>query len=337
MLNVTLYFRKNDPACQQTKEDLLALQEKFPHHLLELDIDSDSVLKQKYDNQVPFVEAGPFKTQFPVTKQNLQMVVGAAFDRNMQIKQIDNKGYMENAKRVKTFDFGDRFSFWIARHYLAGLNILMLVYFGLPLLAPTLMHYGFKTPAAVIYKVYSPLCHQFGFRSFFLFGAQPYYPLAEANIAGVKTFEEVTQFQDLGNPYAVSRFQARQYIGDDELGFKVALCERDTAIYSAIFLFGLIFWAVGRKLPKLHWLVWLVLGIGPIGLDGFSQLFSQFNFGWLNAILPYRESTPFLRVLTGALFGGLTAWFAYPSIEESMNETRQFYLKKLAAIQALEE
>jgi len=63
-----------------------------------------------------------------------------------------------------------------------------------------------------------------------------------------------------------------------------------------------------------------LIGMGPIGLDGFSQLFSQFNWPWLASILPYRESTPFLRVLTGGLFGFGTAWFAYPYIEESMNE-----------------
>jgi uncharacterized membrane protein len=79
-----------------------------------------------------------------------------------------------------------------------------------------------------------------------------------------------------------------------------------------------------------------LLGIGPIGLDGFSQLFSQFNWDWLAAIVPYRESTPFLRALTGALFGLCTAWFAYPNIEESMSETRQYYIKKSAVIGASE-
>jgi hypothetical protein len=36
--------------------------------------------------------------------------------------------------------------------------------------------------------------------------------------------------------------------------------------------------------------------------------------------------------LTGALFGFATAWFAYPSIEDSMSETRQFFIKKIATI-----
>jgi hypothetical protein len=72
--------------------------------------------------------------------------------------------------------------------------------------------------------------------------------------------------------------------------------------------------------------------MGPIGVDGVSQLFSQMNWQWLASIVPYRESTPFLRVLTGGLFGFTTAWFAYPYMEESMAETRQFFIKKFASI-----
>jgi uncharacterized membrane protein len=184
----------------------------------------------------------------------------------------------------------------------------------------------------VIYTIYKPLCHQFGFRSFFLFGEQAYYPLAEAGIPGVKTFEEVTGFQDLDNPAAFSRFQARQFTGNETVGYKLALCERDVAIYGAIFLFGIIYAATGRRIKPLHWVLWILIGMGPIGLDGFSQLFSQMNWQWLASILPYRESTPFLRLLTGGLFGFTTAWYAYPYMEESMAETRQFFIKKFAAI-----
>jgi hypothetical protein len=97
-------------------------------------------------------------------------------------------------------------------------------------------------------------------------------------------------------------------------------------------LFGLIFGLTRRRLPPLHWALWLVLGLGPIGLDGFSQIFSQFNWDFLASLLPYRESTPFLRVFTGGVFGLCTAWFAYPHIEESMQETRQFFAKKFAVL-----
>jgi len=210
----------------------------------------------------------------------------------------------------------------------------MLFYVGLPFLAPTLMKLGATLPAKAIYRIYSPLCHQFGFRSFFLYGEQAFYPLAEANIAGVKTFEQATGIPNLEDPYSYTRLDARNYIGNDTVGYKVALCERDVAIYLAILIFGIIFGLSGRRIKPLHWALWLLIGIAPIGLDGFSQLFSQFNWHWLATALPYRESTPFLRVLTGALFGFATAWFAYPNIEESMNETRQYYTKKFAVHEA---
>jgi uncharacterized membrane protein len=196
-----------------------------------------------------------------------------------------------------------------------------------------MMKAGLDLPARAIYRMYSPLCHQFGFRSFFLFGGQVIYPLAEVNANGLKSFEQASGISNLNDPYSAARFDARRYTGDETVGYKVALCERDVAIYFAILLFGIIYGLSGRRMKSLHWAAWLFIGLAPIGLDGFSQLLSQFNWDWLNSLLPYRESTVYLRVLTGALFGFTTAWFAYPNIEESMNETRQYYIKKIAVNQ----
>jgi uncharacterized membrane protein len=165
-----------------------------------------------------------------------------------------------------------------------------------------------------------------------LFGEQAYYPLKDAGISGVKTFEEATGIADVHNPASSARFDARQFVGNETVGYKMALCERDIAIYGSIFLFGLLYAAAGRRLKPLHWIAWMLIGMGPIGLDGFSQLFSQMEWTWLANLLPYRESTPFLRLLTGGLFGLATAWFAYPYMEESIAETRQFFLKKFASI-----
>jgi uncharacterized membrane protein len=220
---------------------------------------------------------------------------------------------------------------WFARHYLALLNLIIFIYVGLPFFAPVLEKSQSAGIARVIYRIYSPLCHQFGFRSFFLFGEQTYYPLAEAGISGVKTFEQVAGLSDLANPYSASRLAARRFIGDETVGYKVALCERDVAIYGAMLLFGLVYGLTGRRLRGLHWIAWILIGLTPIALDGVSQLVSQFGLPWLEQMLPYRESTPHLRVLTGALFGFGTAWFAFPNIEDSMRETRQFFIKKTAA------
>lgn len=337
MLNITLYTQKDNEACNQLKADLTELQTQFPHRLVEVDIDSDPLLKTKYNQVVPVLEVGPFSLKGAVTKQKLQMTLGAASDRKNQLETLEDPVYKMRLQKGKTVTTGDRISFWISKKYLLILNLFMLFYVGLPLLAPTLMWLGAETPANAIYRMYKPLCHQFAFRSFFLYGEQPYYPLAEANVSGVKTFEEVTGIADLDNPYSATRFEARNYIGNETVGYKMALCERDVAIYFAILGFGVVFGLTGRRVKSLPWYAWILLGIAPIGLDGFSQLLSQFNWDWLSTLIPYRESTPFLRTLTGGLFGLFTAWFAYPNIEESMNETRQYYIKKFAVNQAEEK
>jgi uncharacterized membrane protein len=330
MLTVTLYTKKDCNLCDEAREDLKALEKQYPHRLVEVDIETDVSLRAKYGRDIPVIEVGPFHLKAPITRQKLQITLGAASDRVNQLETLDDPYYKYKTKKEQTVTAGDRVSFWIARRYLLMLNLFMLVYVGLPFLAPALMKLGAETPARIIYRIYKPLCHQFGFRSFFLFGEQPFYPLAEAGLTGYKTFEEATGITGLSDPYSMARFEARNYIGDETVGYKVALCERDIAIYIALLAFGVLFGATGRRIQSLHWLLWLVIGIGPIGLDGFSQLFSQFNWDWLASVVPYRESTPFLRTFTGALFGFATAWFAYPNLEESMSETRNYYIKKFA-------
>jgi uncharacterized membrane protein len=332
MLTITLYSRKDDPASLQARDDLTSLQKTFPHRLVEVDVDSDPAIQKAFGADVPVVEVGPYKLNSPFDKQKLMMTIGAAQDRRGQLDSLGREDHYDRVKRGQAISGADRSMYWLSRHYLAVLNIVMLFYFGLPILAPVLMNAGLKTPANIIYTIYKPLCHQFAFRSFFLFGEQPYYPLQEAGVKGVTDFESAIGITDIHNPSGLARLEARQYTGNNTVGYKMALCERDMAIYGSIFLFGLIYAATGRRLKPLHWLVWILIGIGPIGLDGFSQLFSQMEWSWLVSILPYRESTPLLRVLTGSLFGFATAWFAYPYIEESMTESRQFFIKKFAAI-----
>ncbi len=334
MLNVTLYTRKDCKLCDEVKAELNDLQSQYPHRLVEVDIDLDPAMVAKFGEIIPVVEVGPYRVTAPITRQQLQMNLGAAQDRKAQLEKLGDPEYQKRVEKGRNVGTGDRISFWIARRYLLMLNLFMLFYVGLPFLAPTLMKLGAELPAKAIYRIYSPLCHQFGFRSFFLYGEQAFYPLAEAKIAGVKTFEQMTGIIDLDNPSSFTRFEARSYIGDENVGYKVALCERDIAIYLAMLAFGLVFGMTGRRFKSLHWILWLLIGIGPIGLDGFSQLLSQFNWEWLSTVVPYRESTPYLRVLTGGLFGLATAWFAYPNIEESMNDTRQYYIKKFAVHEA---
>ena len=335
MFTVTLYTRKDCHLCEQAKSDLESLQVQYPHRLVEIDIESDPALLKKYLMEIPVVEVGPYVLKAPFDKQKLMMTLGAAGDRRGQLDKLGRPDHHERVRRGQTISGSDKVMYWISRHYLALLNFFMFLYFGLAAFAPVLMQVGATGPANILYTIYKPLCHQFGFRSFYLFGEQAYYPLKEAGIPNVLTFDQITGFKDLENPVAYSRLQAREYTGNATVGYKMALCERDMAIYTGIFLFGLTYAATKRRLKPLHWIFWILIGIAPIALDGFSQLFSQMNWPFLASILPYRESTPLLRVLTGALFGIATAWFAFPYMEESFSETRQFFIKKFAAIEKL--
>lgn len=212
----------------------------------------------------------------------------------------------------------DRWLYGLARHWLAVINVFFFLYVGLPFLAPVLMHFGFDGAARVIYTAYSPLCHQLATRSWFLFGEQSNYPRAE--------FMAQTGIDLDTTPGLLA---ARQFIGDAAtFGFKTAFCQRDIAIYGALLLFGLVYAhpEVQRRVKPMSIWLWVLIGLAPIALDGFSQLFSEYPYtaipylGQFFAFLPERESTPELRTLTGALFGLSCAWLAFPYLRESFTE-----------------
>ena len=212
-----------------------------------------------------------------------------------------------------------------SRHWLALINLMVFVYVGTSFAAPVLMKLGHERPASVIYSIYNRMCHQLAFRSWFLFGEQPVYP---RQLAG-------TDWQSYGEATELSEgdvLTASQFIGDERLGYKVALCQRDVAIYGSILLAGLLFALVRKRLKPLPIWAWLLFGIIPSALDGGSQLI----FGMplpLFSLLPLRESTPFLRSLTGALFGIANVWLSYPYVEESMTETRVLLAARLAVVE----
>jgi uncharacterized membrane protein len=323
MINVTLYTRAECHLCELALTELESLQTQIPHTLRVVDIDGDPALQKKYFDQIPVVEIGPYVLRAPFSRPELLMTLGAARDAAAQQARLEQA----SPPAIPPLTGADRLSLWMARHWLAFVNLLLILYLGLPFLAPILMKAGATFPARLIYTAYSPLCHQLGFRSFYLFGEQAYYPRAAAGLPGVITFGKATGIDESN----AGLLAARSFVGTEQLGYKIALCQRDVAIYGAIILFGFLFALTGRRIPPLHWALWLILAIGPIGLDGFSQLFSQLGLSFLAALLPFRESTPLLRTLTGGLFGFGTAWFGLPYVEESMRETRQALEKRFSA------
>jgi len=175
-----------------------------------------------------------------------------------------------------------------AKHWLFATNALVAASVGLPVLAPALMARGHERAGRAIYTLFGPFCHQLPERSFFLFGRQPVYSLQE--------------LEQLIGPEVPLR-----YIGNPALGFKMALCQRDMALYLAMLVFGLAFRLIRGRLRPLPLRLFVLLAV-PITLDGLGQLLAL----W--------ESTWWSRVLSGALFGVACAWLVYPYIESGMRD-----------------
>lgn len=322
MLTVTLYIREDCSLCEKALEDLADLQQEFPHRLIQIDVEKEGLAE--YIEQIPVLETGPFKVKAPFDKKKLRMTLGAAQDRKSQLDKIQSVSEQQDVERDKSFTFVDRIFYWLSRRYMIVFNLFAFIYVGLAFLAPVLLAGGNRGPANIIYEVYGRLCHQLAFRSWFLNGEQAAYPRELADIEGLGTYEDLIGL----DPYDVEA--AYQFRGNDLIGYKVALCQRDIAIYGSLLVFGLIFSATKRKIPPLPIAAWVVLGILPIGLDGFSQLISQLPW----EIIPVRESTPLLRTITGSLFGFSTAWFSYPVVEQAMSETRKVLSIKMKASQS---
>ncbi|HVO41761.1 MAG TPA: DUF2085 domain-containing protein [Aggregatilineales bacterium] len=214
----------------------------------------------------------------------------------------------------------------LSRHWLRYMLLLVAIYVGVPFTAPVMMRIGWTEPAYTIYTMYSFVCHQYAFRSWFLFGEQPVYPRAAANLTDLKSFESYSTEINQGNSSPVDLTQwdrplidtARAFVGDTKMGYKVAFCERDVAIYGGFLIGGLIFAIpyVRRRLRPVPLWLYGLLGIVPIGIDGFSQLLSEPPL----MFWAQRESTPAFRTLTGLLFGLMNAWLAFPYLEASMRD-----------------
>jgi uncharacterized membrane protein len=196
--------------------------------------------------------------------------------------------------------FADKAIFKLAKHWLLLANLFWGLYVGLPFLAPVLMNVGWTGPAKVIYTIYRPACHQRPERSYFIGGPQMVYSVDQLEAAGVKT-----------------GLFSRE-IGNETVGWKVAFCERDVAIYGAMFLAGLVYGLVRRRLGawKMRFLYFIPFLV-PMGLDGTLQLFG------------FYESNYILRTITGVIFGVGAVLFAYPYLQEGFGDIRRTANAKL--------
>lgn len=235
--------------------------------------------------------------------------------------QISSRGMGINSQ-AKPQGFGT----WLVRNWIVFFALVFGAYVWLPFLAPVLMHVGWFRPGEVIQSIYSTQCHQLPDRSFFLFGQKVTYSLPEIQAAWKNSLDPTV---------------LRQFVGNPQMGWKVAWSDRMVAMYTSTWLFALLWWPLRKHIRTLPlWglaLFWL-----PMAIDGgthfLSDLFSGIGGGfrytnnWLVALtgqtMPQWFTTgnaigsfnSWMRIITGVLFGLGLAWFILPIIEDSVQQ-----------------
>ena len=229
----------------------------------------------------------------------------------------------------------DRLILTLARHWLLVANIFLGLYIGLAVLAPALMATGFTGLGQAIYRFFSFQCHQLPQRSYYLFG----------QASGLQTYsldQVIAWGADPSNALTL-----RTFIGNPDIGFKIAIAHRLTAIHTAMFATALLWALIGRRLPRLSILGLVVLSL-PMALDGGSHMLNEFtrlgfrdNNAWAvwltGGLLPptfYAGTTVgtlnwLLRTLTGTLFGLAVVWFTFSYLAEGFGATRKQLEPKL--------
>ena len=208
----------------------------------------------------------------------------------------------------------------IGRHWLLLFGLAMVAYAGLPWLAPVLMHFGWTRLGRTIYFVYASQCHQLPQRSYFLFGEKLSYTLPEIQAA----------WRQVSDPAIL-----RQFVGNTEMGWKVAWSDRMVAMYTTLFLGGLVYLPLRGKVKPLSPRV-LGLLLLPMLVDGGTHALSDLagvdrgfraDNAWLAALtggaLPETfyagdalgSFNSWMRLVTGVLFGIAGSWFVYPHLD----------------------
>ncbi len=198
------------------------------------------------------------------------------------------------------------------------------IWVWLPWLAPIFMHIGWEQAGRVVYFIYSFFCHQLPERSFFFFGQKTMYSLKEIQAA----------WQNTINPLIL-----RQFIGNGNMGWKLAWSDRMVSFYTSVWIFALAWYPFRRRIKPLSWWGFALL-LAPITVDGGTHFLSDLaglgqGFRVTNQWLAVLTNNAFpawfyygdalgsfnswMRLITGPLAGLGIVWFAFPTLFQSQN------------------
>lgn len=228
----------------------------------------------------------------------------------------------------------DRFVLWFNQHWILAFGILFGGFILTPFLAPVFMAIGWDAPGKVIYWIYSFLCHQLPQRSYFLFGSKISYSLSEIQAV----WENTNNFVNL-----------RQFVGNSQMGWKVAWSDRMVSMFTSIWLLGIIWGLFKKKIKQLP--LWgFILLLLPMAIDGTTHFISDLagigqgfrdTNSWLIPLTSNLMGTNFymgdawgsfnawMRLVTGVLFGLGIVWFGFQYIDDAFSNSTEVVRYKI--------
>ena len=219
----------------------------------------------------------------------------------------------------------NQFTFWLNQHWVLMINFFLGIFIIIPFLAPAFMALGLEIPGKIIYWVYSFLCHQLPERSYFLFGPKISYTLPEIQSAWQNT-----------NDFIV----LRQFVGNSQMGWKVAWSDRMVSMFTSLWLSGILWSLIKKKIKPLPWRCFVLLLL-PLIIDGATHFFSDLagigqgfrdSNAWLATLtinnLPanfyagdaWGSFNAWMRLISGLFFGVGVVWFGFAYLDEAITK-----------------
>ena len=187
--------------------------------------------------------------------------------------------YPATHRFIKTVD---NLTLFISRHWMTVFIVVYGIWVLAPFTAPFLMAAGATGAGNALYAVYSLFCHQLPERSFFFFGPKPMYSLAE--IGAVWPTDNALIL--------------RQFVGNTEMGWKMAWSDRMISVYGGVWLGGILY-GLSKGRLRMPLLAWALIGVLPLGIDGVSHMLNDILAGTTG--LGFRDTNAWLAALTGNL------------------------------------
>ena len=186
-----VFVKEGDEECNLAVKRIESLKNELEFDLKIIPLNESELLEDKYVKKIPLVKVGPYSLDGNMDSNYLRMTINAAIDRDRQLIEVGDTGYKKRLDQGRVFSKFDKISLWLSKSYIWLMAFFLFLYVGLPFMAPVFLHAGMNLPAKVIYVIYKPLCHQLAFRSYFIFGDQPFYPRILAGIDGIQSYEEI--------------------------------------------------------------------------------------------------------------------------------------------------